>query len=87
MKGYDLAAQQKQTMYLYFTFAPRIKLIFVLFLTCLNFFLLRGGCRKLRNEKLHNLYSSPNIIRIIKLTRTRLARYVARIGRKPHNWF
>jgi hypothetical protein len=24
-----------------------------------------GGLRKLYNEKLHNLYSSPNIIRII----------------------
>jgi hypothetical protein len=24
------------------------------------------GCRKRRNEELHNLYSSPNIIRIIK---------------------
>jgi hypothetical protein len=25
-----------------------------------------GGCRKLHNEGLHNLYSSPDIIRIIK---------------------
>jgi hypothetical protein len=25
-----------------------------------------GGCRKLHNEELHNLYSSPNIIRMIK---------------------
>jgi hypothetical protein len=25
-----------------------------------------GGCRKLYNEELHNLYSSPNIIRMIK---------------------
>jgi hypothetical protein len=25
-----------------------------------------GGCRKLHNEELHNLYSSPSIIRIIK---------------------
>jgi hypothetical protein len=25
-----------------------------------------GGWRKLHNEELHNLYSSPNIIRIIK---------------------
>jgi hypothetical protein len=25
-----------------------------------------GGWRKLHNEKLHNLYSSPNIIRMIK---------------------
>jgi hypothetical protein len=25
-----------------------------------------GGWRKLRNEKLHNLYSSPSIIKMIK---------------------
>jgi hypothetical protein len=25
-----------------------------------------GGCRRLHNEELHNLYSSPSIIRIIK---------------------
>jgi hypothetical protein len=28
-----------------------------------------GGCRKLRNEELHNLYSSPSIIRMIKSRR------------------
>jgi hypothetical protein len=28
-----------------------------------------GGCRKLHNEKLHNLYSSTNIIRMVVLTR------------------
>jgi hypothetical protein len=30
-----------------------------------------GGWRKLHNEELHNLYSSPSIIRVIKLRRTR----------------
>jgi hypothetical protein len=30
-----------------------------------------GGWRKLHNEELHNLYSSPSIIRIIKLRRMR----------------
>jgi hypothetical protein len=30
-----------------------------------------GGWRKLHNEELHNLYSSPSIIRIIKLRRLR----------------
>jgi hypothetical protein len=25
-----------------------------------------GDCKKLRNEELHDLYSSPSIIRIIK---------------------
>jgi hypothetical protein len=32
------------------------------------------------NEELHNLYSSPNIIRIIKLRRMRWAEHVARMG-------
>jgi hypothetical protein len=36
-----------------------------------------GEWRKLHNEELHNLYSSPSIIRIIKLRRIRLARHVA----------
>jgi hypothetical protein len=41
-----------------------------------------GGWRKLRNEELHNLYSSPNIIRIIKSERLSLAENVARTGRR-----
>jgi hypothetical protein len=39
-----------------------------------------GDWRKLHNEELHNLYSSPSIIRIIKSRRMRLAVHVARIG-------
>jgi hypothetical protein len=35
---------------------------------------------KLHNEELHNLYSSPSIIRIIKSRRMRWAENVARIG-------
>jgi hypothetical protein len=35
---------------------------------------------KLHNEKLHNLYSSPNIIRMIMSRRMRWARHVAQIG-------
>jgi hypothetical protein len=38
---------------------------------------LTGGWRKLYNEELHNLYSSPSIIRIIKSRRMRWAGHVA----------
>jgi hypothetical protein len=41
-----------------------------------------GEWRKLYKEELHNLYSSPSIIRIIKSRRMRLARHVARMGEK-----
>jgi hypothetical protein len=42
-----------------------------------------GGWRKLRNEELHNLYSSPNIItRRMKTRRMRWAAHVARMGEK-----
>jgi hypothetical protein len=41
-----------------------------------------GGWRKLHNEKLHNLYSSQSIIRIIKPRRMRWAGHVARMGEK-----
>jgi hypothetical protein len=36
--------------------------------------------KKLHNEELHNLYSSPNIIRMIKSRRMRWAGHVARMG-------
>jgi hypothetical protein len=39
-----------------------------------------GEWRKLHNEELHNLYSSPSIIRIIKSRRMRWAGHVARMG-------
>jgi hypothetical protein len=41
-----------------------------------------GEWRKLHNEELHNLYSWPSIIRIIKLRRMRWAGHVARMGEK-----
>jgi hypothetical protein len=41
-----------------------------------------GGWRKLHNEELHNLYASPNIIRMIKTRRMRWAGHVARMGEK-----
>jgi hypothetical protein len=37
---------------------------------------------KQNNEELHNLYSSPNIIRIMKSGRMRWSWHVARIGEK-----
>jgi hypothetical protein len=36
-----------------------------------------GDGRKLHNEELHNLYSSPNIIRRIKSKRMRWAGHIA----------
>jgi hypothetical protein len=41
-----------------------------------------GGLRKLHNEKLHNLYSPPSIIRMIKPRRMRWMGHVARMGEK-----
>jgi hypothetical protein len=41
-----------------------------------------GEWRKLDNEELHDLYSSPSIIRIIKARRMRWAGHVARMGEK-----
>jgi hypothetical protein len=41
-----------------------------------------GGWAKLHNEKLHNLYSSPSIIRMNKSIRMRWAGHVACMGDK-----
>jgi len=38
--------------------------------------------RKLHNEELNDLYSSPNIVRTIKSRRMRWAEYVARMGER-----
>jgi hypothetical protein len=43
---------------------------------------LTGGWRELHNEELHNLYSSPSIIRIIESRRMRWAGHVAQMGEK-----
>jgi hypothetical protein len=40
------------------------------------------GWRKLHNEELHDLYSSPSIIRIIQSRRMRWAEHVARMGKR-----
>jgi hypothetical protein len=39
-----------------------------------------GGWRKLHNEELHGLYSSPDIVRVIKAKRMRWAGHAARMG-------
>jgi hypothetical protein len=43
-----------------------------------------GGWRKLQNVELHNLYSSPSVIRMMKSRRMRWAGYVARMGEKKY---
>jgi hypothetical protein len=39
-----------------------------------------GSWRKLHNDELHSLYSSPNIVRVLKSRRMRWAGHVARMG-------
>jgi hypothetical protein len=41
-----------------------------------------GSWRKLHNEELHNLYSSPDIIRMIKSRRMRWAGHAAQMWAK-----
>jgi len=38
---------------------------------------MKGGWRRLHNEELNDLYSSPNIVRVIKSRRMRWAGHVA----------
>jgi hypothetical protein len=42
----------------------------------------KEGWRKLHNEELHNLYSSPSIIRMIKAMMMRWAGHVAQMGER-----
>jgi hypothetical protein len=39
-----------------------------------------GGWRKLHNEKLHGLYFSPGIVRVVKAKRMRWMGHVAHMG-------
>ena len=41
-----------------------------------------GEWRKLHNEELRNLYSLPNIVRVVKSRRMRWAVHVARMGER-----
>jgi hypothetical protein len=41
-----------------------------------------GEWRKLHNEELNDLYSLPNIVRVVKSRRMRWAGHVARIGER-----
>jgi len=47
----------------------------------------KGEWRKLHNEELHILYSSPDIIRQIKSRRMRWAGHVARMGEESVQGF
>jgi hypothetical protein len=38
------------------------------------------GWRRLHNEELHNLYASPNIVRVIKSRGMGWTKHVARVG-------
>jgi hypothetical protein len=40
-----------------------------------------GSWRKLHNDELHSVYSSPNIVRVIRSRRMRWAGHVARMGK------
>jgi hypothetical protein len=42
----------------------------------------RGIEKKLHNEELHDLYSSPTIVRVTKSRRMRWAEHVAQMGRE-----
>jgi hypothetical protein len=45
-----------------------------------------GGWRELHNEELHNLYSLPSIIRMIKSRRMRWAVHVIRMWAKRNTY-
>jgi hypothetical protein len=38
--------------------------------------------RKLHNEELHDLHSSPTVVRVVKSTRMRWTRHVAQMGER-----
>ena len=56
------------------------KFIFIFEADCVNFLLCYTRSIRLHNEELNDLYSSSNIVRVIKSTRMRWAGHVARMG-------
>ena len=49
---------------------------------CLRLMKLTGDLRKLHNVELNYLYSSPNIVRVIKSRRMRWAEHITRMGER-----
>jgi hypothetical protein len=46
-----------------------------------------GEKRKLHNEELNDLYSSPNIVRVVKSERMSWTGHVARMGERTDFWW
>jgi hypothetical protein len=44
------------------------------------------GCRRMHNEELHNLYASPNVIRVVKSRRMRWTELVTRMGEMRNSY-
>jgi hypothetical protein len=66
------------------TYVPHCNISYRIFIftSCRVWYIVTGGWRKLHNEELHNLYSLPSIIRVIKSRTMRWAWQVARMGEK-----
>ena len=45
------------------------------------------GMEEIHNDELNDLYSSPNIVRVIKSRRKRWAGHVARMGGERESWW
>ena len=60
----------------------KLKEVFLLYVSknCMVNVAITGEWRKLHNEELKGLYSSPNIVRVIKSRRMRWAGHVAHMG-------
>jgi hypothetical protein len=46
-----------------------------------------GGCRRLHNQELHNLYASPNSVVMIKSRKMRFLGHVTRMEEMSHTKF